>query len=362
MRRKIISSVKIDGFKSIKNCDVALRDLNVIIGSTGGGKTNFIEFFHFLSMLLAGKLQEYVEESGGADEILRFGRYVTPRMSAEITLPSERYGFSLEASPDGGLVFAEEFVDGGKFGTLSIGSGHREALIRDCDAETRGLIFRAFDFKDMGRDAPIRRPQPIQPDDWRIARDARNLAPFLYYMRENHNFNYNRIIRRLKILAPYFVDFYLEPDADGGTIELRWLEHGCDTPLSASRLSDGTLLFASLLAVLRDPVKDDMILWDEPDLYLHPTGLGIFANMLQIVRNYVQIVISTNSSEMLDKFEIEDVIVADRGAGYTFPYRVDRDDIDEWAEHCTLSQIWANGIIGGRPMFTPGDVRVKRSR
>jgi predicted ATPase len=114
------------------------------------------------------------------------------------------------------------------------------------------------------------------------------------------------------------------------------------------------------MAVLKTPIemRDDIILFDEPDLNLHPTGVRVFANMLKVARNYFQIIISTNSSEMLNQFDVEDVVVADRSRGETFLYRVDRDEIDEWAEHCTLSQLWDNNIIGGRPTFNPGNISI----
>jgi predicted ATPase len=114
------------------------------------------------------------------------------------------------------------------------------------------------------------------------------------------------------------------------------------------------------MAVLKSPreIRDDIVLFDEPDLNLHPTGLRLFANMLKVAKNYTQIIISTNSSEMLDQFEVEDLVVADRSGGSTFLSRIDRDEIDEWAEHCSLSQIWENNIIGGRPTFNPGQIYV----
>jgi hypothetical protein len=62
---------------------------------------------------------------------------------------------------------------------------------------------------------------------------------------------------------------------------------------------------------------------------------------------------------MLNQFEVEDVVVADRSGGETFLYRIDREEISEWAEHCTLSQIWENNIIGGRPTFNPGNINLR---
>jgi predicted ATPase len=143
-------------------------------------------------------------------------------------------------------------------------------------------------------------------------------------------------------------------------VELKWLERGYETPHSIRNFSTGTLSFTCLMTVLKSPpdMRDDIVLFDEPDLNLHPTGVRIFANMLKVARNYSQIIISTNSSEMLNQFDVEDLVVADRSGGETYLYRVDRDEIDEWAEHCSLSQIWDNNIIGGRPTFNPGNINI----
>jgi predicted ATPase len=218
----------------------------------------------------------------------------------------------------------------------------------------------------LGNDSLIRQPQPLDIDDVRLAHDAGNLASYLYYLRENYNKNYSVIVKRIQVVAPYFTDFYFNifKDAhDREMVELKWLERGYETPHRLRNLSTGTLSFACLMAVIKSPreIWDDVILFDEPDLNLHPTGLQVFANMLKVAKNYMQVIISTNSSEMLNQFEVEDLVVADRSGGSTLLYRIDRSEIDEWAEHCTLSQIWENNIIGGRPTFNPGQISLRDS-
>jgi predicted ATPase len=336
----------------------------VIIGPNGGGKTNFLDFFQLLNHIFGKKLQEYVAKSYGPDEILRFGREITSQLSSEILIGAKQYGFTLYPVSDDKMMFGDEYISNEVFQRHSIGSGHFETLIGDYDEKIAKINCRVFHFQDLGQGSKVMSPQPLNIDNMRLAHDAGNLASYLYYLRENYNKNYNIIVKRIQVVAPYFTDFYFNIFSDGNNqemVELRWLERGHDTPQRLRNFSTGTLSFACLMTVIKSPsgIRDDIILLDEPDLNLHPTGLRTFANMLKVAKNYTQIIISTNSSEMLNQFEIEDVVVADRSGGATFLSRINRDEIDEWVEHCTLSQIWENNIIGGRPTFNPGQIYVK---
>jgi predicted ATPase len=365
VKESYVSRVEINGFRSIKSCGLKLRELNVVIGSNGGGKTNFIDFFQLVNNIFDGTLQDHVTELGGPDAILRFGRKFTPQMSAGLSSAGGmRYGFTLSPTPDDRMIFTDEYILGEGPDCQSIGSGHFETQTRRYEFKMPRIKCRVFHFQDLGRASAIMRPRPLDEETGRLAHDAGNLSSYLYYLRENYHKYYCVIVKRIQVVAPYFVDFHFEVfrGADNREmVEMKWLERGCGTPHSARNLSTGTLLFACLMTALKSPpeIRDDIIVLDEPDLNLHPTGLRILANILKVAKNYTQIIISTNSSEMLNQFDVEDVVVADRSGGDTVLYRVDRDEIDEWAKYCTLSQIWENNIIGGRPTFNPGNITLK---
>jgi predicted ATPase len=363
MNENYVSQIKINGYKSIKSCNLKLKELNVLIGPNGGGKTNFIDFFQLLNHLFDSDLQAYIAKSHGADELLRFGREVTPQLSGEFSMGTKKYGFTLEPTPDDKMLFADEFIGSEESCVRHIGSGHFETRINDYDDQVARINCRVFHFQDLGRDSRIMLPQPLDADNKKLSHDAGNLASYLYYLRENYNKNYNIIVKRIQVVAPFFVDFYFNIFNDHENremVELKWLERGYEKPHKLRNFSTGTLSFACLMTVLKSPreISDDIVLFDEPDLNLHPAGLRVFANILKVAKNYTQVIISTNSSEMLNQFEVEDLIVADRSGGATFLSRIDRDEIDEWAQHCTLSQIWENNIIGGRPIFNPGQIYV----
>ena len=77
-----LESISIKGFKSIRNVKVPLRNINVLIGANGSGKSNFLEVFSFLQAVHEFNfnlgfedevLHQYVARAGGAEKLLHFG-------------------------------------------------------------------------------------------------------------------------------------------------------------------------------------------------------------------------------------------------------------------------------------------------
>ena len=67
MSNKFIQSLTIENFKSIKKLtDFELRNINILIGSNGAGKSNFLSFFNLLRNLIDENLPQYVVRSGKA--------------------------------------------------------------------------------------------------------------------------------------------------------------------------------------------------------------------------------------------------------------------------------------------------------
>ena len=68
-----LDKIHIKGSKSIKELDLELKNLNVLIGANGSGKSNFISIFKFLRQLVEQRLQATIREIGGADKLLHYG-------------------------------------------------------------------------------------------------------------------------------------------------------------------------------------------------------------------------------------------------------------------------------------------------
>lgn len=198
-------------------------------------------------------------------------------------------------------------------------------------------------------------------DDNRFLRpDGSNLAAILYYLRERHREPYNSIRDTVQSVAPFFEDFRLEPGTlNPDTIKLEWKHKISDQYFGASSLSDGTLRFIALAALFLQPVshRPPIILVDEPELGLHPYAIGLLASLIRQASVDSQVIVSTQSSILLDYFQPEEVLVADRVGGGTRLTRLEPEPLAKWLEDYSLGQLWEKNEFGGGP---PGLIHAPR--
>src|SRR5471030_2402893 len=127
-----VKKLTITGYKSIRELrDFELRNLNVLIGANGAGKSNFISFFRMLAEIVGKRFQLFVAVQGGPDALLRFSRKSTQAIQAEFYFVKEAYGFTLAPTLDNRLIFSEEktlfgIADGTYEHGNSLGIGHAE--------------------------------------------------------------------------------------------------------------------------------------------------------------------------------------------------------------------------------------------
>jgi predicted ATPase len=374
-----IKKLTIEGFRSIRKLkDFELRSLNVLIGSNGAGKSNFVGFFRLLRELIDQRLQLALQKEGGADACLYLGPKVTQRLAAEFHFGKNGYEFALVPTADNRLVFADEgsIFQGDLYGPVrsSLGSGHSEARLKDHKddpgkASRYGrtpqygvghYVFEAvsswvvYHFHDTSATAGVRRQGPIN-DNESLRPNAENLAAFLYRIRQTNPSNYQKIRDVVQMATPFFNDFNLRPvPTSPELIQLEWLQNDSDYPFRASQLSDGTLRFICLATALLQPLLPSTLLFDEPELGLHPYALTLLANLFQQVANQYganinQVIVSTQSAPLLNEFAPEDVIVVERKDGQSTFRRLDSSQLSEWLEEYTLGELWQKNVLGGRP-------------
>lgn len=151
-------------------------------------------------------------------------------------------------------------------------------------------------------------------------------------------------------LAPYFERFDLKPDRiNSETIRLEWKEKGSDTYFNAKHLSDGTLRFIALTTLLLQPEAPQVIIIDEPELGLHPFAINKLAGLIKKASANTQIIISTQSVNLVDNFEPEDIITVDREDGQSVFKRQSSEALKDWLIDCSISDLWDKNVIGGRP-------------
>ena len=167
-------------------------------------------------------------------------------------------------------------------------------------------------------------------------------------MREEEPDRYERVVRVIQTVAPYFGDFVLVPSRSDDLL-LRWSERGLDGVFSADRLSDGTLRFVCLAVLLLQPDPPHTIVLDEPELGLHPFAIHQLAELLRGVSAESRVVAATQSVTLLSRFGIEDIAVVERGVAGTTVIRHDPADFAQWLDLYSLGEMWEKNLLGGRP-------------
>ena len=354
-----LQSIAIAGFRSFGvSVEVWLRPLNVLIGANGSGKSNFLEAFSFLQAYGLGLVDRRVKESGGADKILHFGTRHTDAAIVSIEF-SDGDSYSLGLYPTSLDEFDIVFGYPVRHVELSRSKGDRERERdreeEDRKAKKRLASWRQYHFQDTGFHSPIKKMSYLH-DNRFLREDGSNLASFLYLLCERHEGAYRMIRNTIRQVAPFFDDFALEPLAlNPDTIRLQWRHRNSDAYFDVSSLSDGTLRFMALTTLLLQPVKlrPEIILLDEPELGLHPYAIAMLAAMMRSASTETQIVAATQSPTLLDHFEPEDVLVAERVGGETRLNRLEAEPLREWLEDYSLGQLWEKNHFGGRLTSDP---------
>jgi predicted ATPase len=366
-----LRSIKLTGYKSFQDAEIQFKDVAVLLGANGAGKSNLVSFFQLLNFLSTGALQDYVGRNGGSDSLLHFGRQTTPQIRAEVRFEGDGtttcYRMRLlDAAPDT-LIFAEEHAAFSRPGfphpqDILLGAGHRESLLKDKGQggdETCQILFgllsrcRVYQFHDTSSAASIRKSGYIE-DAAYLRSDAGNLAAFLRALQKTRPEHYQRIVDTVRLVFPFFGDFVLEPSPSNESyILLNWREKGHpDCLFGPHQLSDGTLRFMALTALFLQPTErmPSVIVLDEPELGLHPHAISVFAGLVRSVAVCTQIILATQSTRLVDEFEPDQIIVLelDEESGTQCEY-LEAGKLSEWLEDYSLSELWEKNIFGGRP-------------
>jgi predicted ATPase len=358
MRHQRLKSVVVEGFTSIRSVTLTLHDLNVLVGANGAGKSNFIRALGMLGRIVDSELGLFVGLSGGANALLSADRGV-PRL-IRLGVESDAGEYTAELIPAAGdaLVFSDETIWPRDTGVVtSLGRGHRETALTASEplwvpraaplVETlRGC--RVFHFHDTSRVAPVKQ-QGYIADNRSLHPDAGNLAAVMLLLRDSDRVRYQRIVRTVKQVAPFFRDFVLEPELATDRVQLRWQQEGSDTVLPADALSDGTLRFICLAALLGQAELPGLIILDEPELGLHPFAIVQLAEMLRTTSRESQVLLATQSVTLMNQFELDDLIVVERREGASVFERPDPRRLGEWLADYSLGELWEKNILGGRP-------------
>jgi predicted ATPase len=370
-----LTSLRLAGWKSIRDAQIELRPLNVLIGANGAGKSNLVSFFKLINEMRKGRFQTYVAATGGAEAVLHYGSKHTAAIEADFRFVSDLgpsgYSFRLIPAAVNALVFAEENLKYAKVPAVNESvRAHPESnldLLDDLinpdnppgqDHDRSGEFIRdyltgcqVFHFHDTSLLGPMRRDCAIN-DNRLLYANAANLPAMLYLYKQRYPTAYHRIVAAVKAVAPFFEDFVLEPlRLNPRNIALHWRAKGSEYDFGPHQLSDGTLRAIALFTLLLQPEEDlpNLIVLDEPELGLHPAALAVLADLAKAAAQHSQLLIATQSAALLDQFEVEDIITVNLRDGCSTFERLDANQLKLWLEDYTLSELWERNVIGGGP-------------
>jgi len=348
-----LNKISITGYKSFKDLqEFRLMPLNILIGANGSGKSNFIEYFVFLKDLLCKRMQFYVNKKGGADMHLYLGPKETEQIKSIFYIGDYKYKLTLESTMRNRFIFDTERLEY-QNQIIESRSGHDESILASNSDEKVQAFYHSiskwthYHFHDTCEKALIRRQHSIR-DYEKLRSDGRNLAAYLFHLKSTDKDRYDLIRDTTQIVAPFFNDFVLRPKLQSNgdeMIELEWTQKNTDYPFHPGQLSDGTLRFMSLATALLQKPSAPVMLFDEPELGLHPDALNVLAGLFKQASHHTQIIIATQSAILLNNFDAENVVIINRNNGESKLSRLNEKDLAEWLKSYTLGELWQKNMF-----------------
>lgn len=351
--------IRIIGYKSFCNLDLDLHKINLLIGSNGAGKSNFLSFFELLGRTFNQNLEQYVALRGGVDKFLHQGRKITDIIEAQITQDRNSYRLTLREA-DGKLIVENEqlgYRSAGTWDFVTISTFVPESMVKTYNGMKRGDYIkeylsqiRKFHFHDTGQRSPFAAECHVKNDAQTLYEHGENLAPILYRIQQENPQVYRRIVQVIQSVAPYFSDFYFNP-SPADTMRLLWLDKYNTMIYGPNDFSDGTIRFIALVVLFMQPWLPKVIIIDEPELGLHPIAIQKLAGLIKIAaQRGSQIIIATQSAELISNFDPEDVVTVNQLNGQTTMERLKSEDLENWLDDYTLGDLWKQNILkGGQP-------------
>ncbi len=202
-------------------------------------------------------------------------------------------------------------------------------------------LYREWSF---GRNTPPRLPQKADLPNHSLSEDGRNLGMVLNRL-EGDSEAKKKLLTALRKLYHGIDDYYVQIEA--GSVQV-FLREG-NVPIPATRLSDGTLRYLCLLAILCHPTLPPLVCIEEPELGLHPDILPSLADLLREASERCQLIVTTHSDTLVDALTEtpESIVICEKENGQTKLKRLNKDELSHWLENYRLGELWTSGELGG---------------
>lgn len=379
---RLIEKIRLRNILSFgdKGEEIELQPLNIIIGQNASGKSNLVDVIKLLRSLPQDKgLVNFISQNGGISEWIWKGKKFSRSDYSEIEFVSnyleERVGYGIFLSTiSRGINVVEEIIenkrtneifnrskvtyknrhDKNRGWTIYSEESFLSLTVSYDEDKTRSRSFLQYIlskisiFSDLqtNRKSQVRFPQDISTNDNFLEEDGSNLSIVLNDL-EIKGDSSERIIENLKKFNPQ-IKRYATKITDV-LVQLYIREEGLEKPISAMRLSDGTLRYLCLLAILCHPEPPPLICIEEPETGLHPDILPTIAELMIEASQRTQLIVTTHSDILVSAFSDipEAVLVCEKDEDGTHFKRLEKEKLKTWLEEYSLGEVWLKGEIGG---------------
>uniref|UniRef100_B8HS13 ABC transport protein, ATP-binding subunit n=1 Tax=Cyanothece sp. (strain PCC 7425 / ATCC 29141) TaxID=395961 RepID=B8HS13_CYAP4 len=379
-----LESISIKGFRRLQHVDLEMRNLTVMIGANGAGKTSFLDALSILSASGNGKFQETLQLKGGLNEILTRGKEQELSLTVSMKVPDQQplkyiltvlpKGLSYEirkealtqqSSPNAlepfkyiesyGLdikYFSQEerklLKPDWEHNYLETSLSQVPKMYREPEKFRKNLASCTYyGALDVSEKSPVRLPQSVRPAKLPGV-NGENLVSCLYDLRETDGDRFEMLEDVLSSAFPDFQRLNFPPVA-AGTISMTWKDKNFAEPMYLHELSEGTLRFLWLATLLQSKSLTTITLIDEPEVSLHPDLLRHLVYLMREASKNTQLIVATHSDRLIRFLEPHEVLICDLEAGAATMTWADTLDLDKWLTDYSLDQVWAMNLIGGRP-------------
>jgi len=378
-------NISIRGFRRLQNIELEMRSLTVMIGANGSGKTSFLDVMSVLSASANGKLHDVLQNKGGLSQILTRGRAEGLEISLSMRTSEQQeepLKYRLAISPQGlsyeinqesltqqrirGASEPFKYIDSyginiryfqDRSGLLTPNWEHNSLetslsqvpkMYQEPEKLRKNLASCTYyGVLDVSEKSPVRLPQAMRPAKLPGAK-GEDLVSCLYDLRESDRDRFEMVESIISTAFPDFVRLSFPPVA-AGTISMTWTDRNFPQPIYVHELSEGTLRFLWLVALLQSQNLSTITLLDEPEVSLHPELLRHLAYLMREASRYTQLIVATHSDRLIRFLEPHEVLICDLEDGEATRTWADSLNLDKWLEDYTLDQLWATNVVGGCP-------------
>ncbi len=379
--------------------------VNILVGINGSGKSNFLKGIRFLYESISGKgIQKiFLNDWGGFNTVANFNVSKADRIKLtyefDKKIINNGKGFQFPGNPVYEVIIRktgvtsyyleeslscnygepEEYItllkmeNGNGFistvennaisgiqrydrGDIILFFDEQELMLRQNADPSRFLPLHTlkqaiesiagYDYFDTSFESNIRQ-RSFDGIETKLLSTGENLVQLLSRIKNYRTLQYEEIEAMLNKVNPNFKDISF--DIFGNKVYLALREKKLAQTVGIGQISDGTLRFLLLLSIFLNPERGYLVSLDEPEIGLHPDMIHTVAETIKKASVNSQLIIATHSPQLLNSFDIEDVLVFEKDENNkTTVTRKSEDDFEDWNDDFLVGQLWLRGKIGGK--------------